>query len=278
MRASFARSTRERSRVSPSGESALDPARGRLAAERLHAQHFVLGSIVEIGGKVQIDATLYPADGRLEPTFRPSASGEVTKAFDLVDELAIGLLAELGAGSGVRTNRVAAVTTSSLAAFRAYLDGESAFQRGDFRSSVEQFRTAVEIDKQFALAWYRLSVALEWLGTPQELHNQAAEQADRYADRLSDRDRRLLEASKVWRQGANQEAKRLYGAIVQTYPDDIEGWYQLGEVLFHRNGLYGASITESRAAFERVLSSSRTISPPSCTWLESKRSKDDSTR
>jgi tetratricopeptide (TPR) repeat protein len=183
-----------------------------------------------------------------------TASGEVMKAFDLVDELAIGLLAELGAESSVRSNRVAAVTTSSLAAFRSYLDGESAFQRGDFRSSVDAFRKAVELDEQFALAWYRLSVALEWLGTPQELHNQAAEQAYRYADRLTDRDRRLLEASRVWRQGFNREAKRLYGAIVQAYPDEIEGWYQLAEVLFHRNALYGASITESRAAFERVLS------------------------
>ena len=236
------------------GESALDPERGRLAAERLSAQHFVLGSIVEIGGKVQIDATLYSAQGRLGPTVQTTASGDVMKAFDLVDELAIGLLAELGAGSSVRTNRVASVTTTSLAAFRAYLDGQSAFQRGDFRSSVEAFQKAVELDKQFALAWYRLSVALEWLGTPQELHNQAAEQAYQHADRLTDRDRRLLEASRVWRQGDNREAKRLYSAIVQAYPDEIEGWYQLGEVLFHRNALYGASITESRAAFERVLS------------------------
>jgi tetratricopeptide (TPR) repeat protein/predicted Ser/Thr protein kinase len=236
------------------GQNAIDPEQGRRAAERLHAQHFVLGSIVEVGGKVQIDATLYPVQDRLVATVQTAASGDVVKAFDLVDELAIGLLAELGAGADVRTNRVAAVTTSSLAAFRAYLDGESEFQRGDFRSSVEAFRKAVELDKQFALAWYRLSVALEWLGTPQELHNQAAEQADRYADHLSDRDRRLLEASKVWRQGFNLEAKRLYGAIVQTYPDEIEGWYQLGEVLFHRNALYGASFTESRAAFERVLS------------------------
>ncbi len=236
------------------GESALDPQQGRSAAAKLHAQHFVLGSIVEVGGKVQIDASLYPVEGALKATVQTAASGDVVKAFDLVDELAIGLLAELGAESSARSNRVAAVTTSSLPAFRAYLDGESEFQRGDFRSSVEAFRKAVELDPQFALAWYRLSVSLEWLGTPQELHTQAAEQADRYADHLSDRDRRLLEASKVWRQGANLEAKRLYGAIVQTYPDEIEGWYQLGEVLFHRNGLYGASFTESRAAFERVLS------------------------
>ncbi len=235
-------------------EKIVDPEAGRLAAERLHADHFVLGSIVEIGGKLQIEAALYYAGGAREPAVQTSASGDVAKAFDVVDELAIGLLGELGRGFSARSNRVAAVTTSSLPAFRAYLDGESSFQRGDFRSSVDAFQKAVRLDPRFALAWYRLSNSLEWLGTPQELHNQAAEQAYRNADRLTDRDRRLLEASRVWRQGDNQEAKRLYSAIVHDYPDELEAWYQLGEVLFHRNGLYGAAFTESRAAFERVLS------------------------
>jgi tetratricopeptide (TPR) repeat protein len=235
-------------------ESLLDPARGRSIAERLHAQRFVLGSIVEVGGKLQMDAALYEADGRPDPAVTANAFGDVTKAFDLVDELAIGLLAEGGRESFARSRRVAAVTTSSLPALKAYLDGESAFQSGDFRASVEAFQKAVALDADFALAWYRLSIALEWLGTPQELHKQAADQAYRHADRLTERDRRLLEASRVWREGSNQEARRLYSAIVHDHPDEIEGWYQLGEVLFHRNGLYGASLSESRSAFERVLS------------------------
>jgi tetratricopeptide (TPR) repeat protein len=146
------------------------------------------------------------------------------------------------------------VTTSSLPAFRAYLDGQSAYQRGDFRSSVEAFQKAVALDNEFALAWYRLSIAYEWLGSTQEPTMNAAEQAYKHASHLTDRDRRLLEASLVWREGINQKARRLYEAIVHDYPDEIEGWYQLGEVLFHRNGLYGASFTDSRFAFERVLS------------------------
>ena len=235
-------------------EAVLDPQAGRSVAERLHSQRFVLGTIVEVGGRLQIDAALYETTGRPEPTVTANALGDVTKAFDLVDELAIGLLAGEGRALSGTSPRVAAVTTSSLPALKAYLDGESAFQNGDFGASVEAFRKAVALDADFALAWYRLSIALEWLGTPQELHKQAAEQAYRHADRLTERDRRLLEASRVWREGANQEAKRLYGAIVHDHPDEIEGWYQLGEVLFHRNGLYSASLSESRPAFERVLS------------------------
>ncbi len=238
-----------------SQEKILDPVRGRAVAERLNARYFVLGTIVEIGDQLQIDAGLYRTDADVpaEAAVRTTASGEVAKTFDLVDTLAIGLLTELDRGFSTHSRRVSAVTTSSLPALRAYLDGESAFQSGDFRTSVAAFQSAVALDPHFALAWYRLSIALEWLGTPQELHNRAAEQAYRNADRLTDRDRRLLEASRVWRQGANQEAKRLYQEIVHIYPDEIEGWYQLGEVLFHRNGLYGASFTDSRAAFEKVL-------------------------
>src|SRR5688572_16819727 len=230
-----------------------DPAQGRTVAQRLAAEHFVLGGIVEIGGRLQIRAAVYEARQPREPLAQATAQGEVGKAFELVDQLAIGLLAGLGQGFEPRINRVAAVTTSSLPALKAYLDGESAFRRGDFRSSIESLQRAVALDERFALAWYRLSMAYEWLGTRQELHLQAAEQAHRHADRLTDRERRLLEALRVWRQGSNQEARRLYSAIVRDYPDEIEGWYQFGEVLFHRNALYGSTFTTARQPFERVL-------------------------
>jgi tetratricopeptide (TPR) repeat protein len=235
-------------------EGALDPGRARALAERLQARYFVLGGVVEVAGNLQMDARLYETRSRGEPLAQGRASGPLTQAFELVDELALGMLAGLDEELSARGSRVAAVTTSSLPALKAYLDGESAFQRGDFASSVEAFRRAVGLDAGFALAWYRLSIALEWAGTPQELHNEAAEQAFRHADRLTPRERRLLEASRVWRQGRNREARRMYEAIVHDHPDEIEAWYQLGEVLFHRNGLYGESLTEARPAFEKVLS------------------------
>jgi serine/threonine protein kinase/tetratricopeptide (TPR) repeat protein len=230
----------------------FDPESGQRAADGLGAGRYVLGSIVEVGGRLQIDAALYETQGRTVVA-KAAKQGQVSQTFDLVDQLALGLLAGLGEGSSGRIDRAAAVTTSSLPALKAYLDGENAFQRGDFQSSVEAFQRAVRLDSGFALAWYRLSIALEWKGTPQELQQNAAEQAYRNADRLTRRERKLLEALRVWRDGRSKEAKQLYLAIVREYPDEIEGWYQLGEVLFHRNGLYGMSFVESRDAFERVL-------------------------
>jgi tetratricopeptide (TPR) repeat protein len=37
------------------------------------------------------------------------------------------------------------------------------------------------------------------------------------------------------------------------YPDDVEAWFQLGEILFHAGRLFGRPLTESRDPFDRVI-------------------------
>ncbi|HEV8455420.1 MAG TPA: tetratricopeptide repeat protein, partial [Gemmatimonadales bacterium] len=49
------------------------------------------------------------------------------------------------------------------------------------------------------------------------------------------------------------EAERLCRSLVADYPDDVEAWLQLGEVLVHGNPLRGRSSVEARPAFEQVL-------------------------
>ncbi len=96
-------------------------------------------------------------------------------------------------------------------------------------------------------------MAAEWL-TRAEIARSSAELAYRNASRLSERDRRLLEAFLAWRRGAHGEAERRYRAIVGTYPTDVEAWFQLGEIHFHSNPLHGRSVHESMMDFEQVLS------------------------
>ena len=63
----------------------------------------------------------------------------------------------------------------------------------------------------------------------------------------------LVQALHARRRGAADQAERLYRTIVGAHPDDVEAWYQLGEVLFHHNAYRGRSLVESRGAWERVL-------------------------
>jgi tetratricopeptide (TPR) repeat protein len=114
------------------------------------------------------------------------------------------------------------------------------------------FSRATAIDSLFALAWYRLSIANEWL-TRSELARQTAAHAARLADRLPEHDQLLLQGLLATRLGRPTEAERVYRSVTGTYPDDLEGWSQLGEVLFHHGPLQGHPAGESRGAWIRVL-------------------------
>ncbi len=230
----------------------LDPSSGRRVAESLAAGRFVLGSIVEAGGRLTIRASLYDRSRTTKAVGEASAEARAEDVFEAVDELAAQLLAGFGTGPAARVRRIAAVSTSSLPALKAYLDGERAYRLGQYQSAVGSLQRAVSIDTAYALAYYRLSVVAEY-STLAELAQEAAEKAFGHAGRLSDRDRRMLEAFRAWRRGAHSEAQRLYRSLVGSYPDEVEAWFELGETLFHSNPFHGYSFTEAWEPFGRVL-------------------------
>ena len=111
-------------------------------------------------------ASLYDARGRVVATAsarRPPGQAEL---FDLVDELARQLLAAAGVGPGTRLTRIAALTTDSLDALRAYLLGERELRAGRYFDAMEGFQAAVEADPSFALAYYRLAAAAAGCALP----------------------------------------------------------------------------------------------------------------
>lgn len=238
--------------VSSYGPAALDPERGREVASRFGAGLFVLGEVVEASGILRITASLYEADGGTAVGDGAVAEGEAADVFGLVDQLAAQLLKDHGGGAGARVERIAAVTTTSLPALKAYLEGQSELRAGRFGPAVEAFQRSVAADTLFALGYYRLALAAEWL-TWSELALDAAESAVRHAGRLAPRDRHLLDAFVAWWRGEHGEAERAYRSLLGSYPDDVEAWWQLGEILFHANPMHGRPMAESRPAFERVL-------------------------
>jgi len=108
---------------------ALDPERGRSLARQLGAELYVLGEIVATGTRVLIGAAMYDRS-RKDAVARSSVEGEAGEVFELVDRLAAGLIASRYGEPRERLARVAATTTRSLPAFKAYLDGERAYTEG----------------------------------------------------------------------------------------------------------------------------------------------------
>jgi hypothetical protein len=77
--------------------------------------------------------------------------------------------------------------------------------------------------------------------------------AGRLRERLSERDCLLLDAQAAWFDGDAATAEVLYWRVIAEAPDDVEAWFQLGDVQFDANPYRGRSCTEARGAFERVL-------------------------
>jgi len=232
----------------------FDPAQACGIAERFGAGSFVLGSVIEAGGRLRICATLYDATTRGTPAIvavEVAGSGE-SGVFDLVDEIARRMLAGQSADPGARLSRLAALTTESLPALKAYLRGEGEFRAGRYLQALDAFQSAANEDPSFALAYYRLSSAAAAVANL-ELAREASARAAQHQHRLAYHDRALLDAQRAWLQGAADEAERHYTAIVDTYVDDMEAWFLLGDVQFHHNPRRGRSVTEAREAFERAL-------------------------
>jgi len=228
------------------------PDSARPLAGRLGAGLFVLGNVVEAGGHLQINAALYESRAPAPACARASVQGGADGIFDMVDDLTTQLLTTRCGGPEARFTRIAALATGSFAALKAYLEGESEMRAMRRVPAVEAYRRSVAIDPGFALAWYRMSVAALWSGQV-DLGHEAARRALEHRDRLSERDSRLLEAFHAVLRGANDEAERLYRALLGVHPDDVEAWYQLGEVQFHAGPLRGRPVADSRRAWERVV-------------------------
>ena len=235
----------------PSTTNGTDVEAGRRIAEQLGTGFFLIGAVFESGGRLEAGVGLYEASGRLRVRVEGRSESEAG-LFDLVDELVRHLMADFDQSAAGRLARLAALTTTSLAALKHYLAGEHEFRKGRHLQAGDAFRRATGEDRSFALAYYRLasSLAANALIGPARL---VSNEAYRHRERLSDHDRLLLEAQHAWLHGHTGDAERRYAAFTVAFPEQVEPWFLLGDLLFHTNPYRGRSISEAREPFERAL-------------------------
>ncbi|MGH7527567.1 MAG: BTAD domain-containing putative transcriptional regulator, partial [Gemmatimonadales bacterium] len=222
---------------------------GRLAAS-LGAGWYVLGDVVGTGPQIRIDATLYDARQGNRGVGVASAQGPIDSLFGLVDRVTGQLIASQRGDSARAVSRLAAVTTHSIPALKAYLEGERQFRRGSFPRAIAGYQRAISLDSTFALAYYRLAGAYAWSGSDSSVH--AAALAVRFGRRLAGSERELLRALLAYEEGQVDEAERQYREILRRRPQELDALFQLGEVLFHHNVSRGRDMGESRPFFQRA--------------------------
>ncbi|HEY7472600.1 MAG TPA: adenylate/guanylate cyclase domain-containing protein [Gemmatimonadota bacterium] len=228
---------------------------GRSAGARFAVVSHAVGS----GPRVRLLADVYDLDSG-ERIGQSQTEGPADSVFMLVDRLSIDILGHLHDGPPLDPPEIslARVTTDSLAALKAFLEGEARFRESSWTAAFETYQRAVTIDSTFALAMFRLGQVAGWgaQGAPVEFYQRAI----RHVDRMRTRDRLVLEGA-LARERGSLRAIGVLEEATRLYPDDAMAWVELGEAYFHlgAQALLGPGMSD--AAFRRGLAIDPRFSP-----------------
>ena len=262
-RAANPRTTLAAWRRATGGDGGALDERGALGvARQIGADGVLLGAIVGSPARLTMSASLLSSADGAERA-RARVEGPADSLAVLVDALAGQLLA----GSvGVHGDRLSSVAHTPLAALRAYVEGARAYRSGHYIEAGLSYERALETDSTFALAALGLSAVGDLAGSgtwPED----GARMAWRHRDRLSARDRHVLDAFV----GSKYPATRTIAESIQDYQeltfaekDNADAWYWYGERLFHYGALIELSgaADRARAAFERAVALDSTFAAP----------------
>jgi tetratricopeptide (TPR) repeat protein len=223
-------------------------------ARRTQARYALVGSAVAAGTRIRLGADVYDVEsGRaVGPVQVEGPSDSVLALVDRLGMQTLGVILEKDPGE-IPTLDLAAVTTPSLIALKAYLEGEDHYRRSEFRAASEAWERAVRADTLFALAYLGLAQAYGWYDDKSpaaERYQENLERAKILADRLPAVERMVVQARWAERGGGPAAVPTIREAT-RKYPDAAEAWYTLGEVYYHQSvGMAGPE--EAQEAFTKA--------------------------
>jgi len=253
-------------RVASANDADLTEEQAARVARAIGAGQLLLGSVVGSPGRVVLTATLSSVlPGSLEAAQATVEGPEdsLHVAGGLLDQLAGQLLA---GGAGVQDVHGASLTTSSLAALKAYLAGQSAFRAGQYDEAVHHLSRALGIDSGFTLAAVALSRNEGWVATVPNL-GRVREIAWHGRSQLNLEDRTLLKAY-MGPRGPDPDPLadqlRTREQAVSAMPGQADAWFLLGDMYYHFGSLLGFADAFERAeqAFERAVALDSTYVAP----------------
>lgn len=249
---------REWQRRAAKGQPGLD---GAIAVARsVKAASVLTGSVVASGNSARLTAELFDLAGK--QLARAQVDGPADSILNLADQLAVGVLRNIWKSrEPLPSANSSGITSASMPAIRAYLDGEGFHRRGEWDSAQVAFERAVVADSTFALAWYKLANTMGWLGAYNNPRaGIASANAVRYSAALPEKVRSLLAAYQMFQRGdvAAADSMRAY---TERNPQDADGWYLLGESQYHTKHMIPRARAELIAPFDRVLEIDSSLTP-----------------
>jgi tetratricopeptide (TPR) repeat protein len=211
----------------------------------------VLGSFVKAGDMFATDVKVLDVETR-KMLRSASSRGEGADSIlrTQIDELSRDISAGIGsAKEKIEAERIQVVdaTTSSMEAYKYFLKGNEEFDKMYYVDAVRSLEKAVELDPEFAMAYFVLS-SVQWSLGNIQASNEAIKKAKALAHKVTERERFYIEASYADTIERNREVRnRLLQELIQKYPKEKIAHYWLGVVYRGANN-YEMAIEEQNKA------------------------------
>jgi serine/threonine-protein kinase len=257
------------------GASRADPSAAQSLGQQTGARTVVFGGLIGAGSdSVRLTATVLDVQG-------PTVLGEIElreradRIDRLADSLTVRVLRELGRTRAIGLVRTAPLGSRSLAALKAFLQGEQFLRRSAWDSSLAYHQRAIALDSGFTLAWSHAGMAAGWQHSANDSLSRTYKlRAGAMNHGLAPRESLIVQAESlaaVVYEGPEQTAgrwwtygKRLIATLddaVRRYPNDPELWYMLGDARFHAGNLARLQPHAALEAFDRAIALDSAFTP-----------------
>jgi tetratricopeptide (TPR) repeat protein len=216
----------------------VDEALGRELAIGAGVRALVLASIRRFDNLYAIELkVLDPVRSEYLFTLQESGRGKasVPGMIDRLAERTRERLRETPAEVQARNVKVADLTTGNLEAYQHYFRGDQLKEAIRYDTAIEEYRKAIAIDPEFALAHYRIAYLGKFTGLDDASRRAEIDAALRHADRVPAKERALIQAWKAVMDGRAAEAHAMYEQAVRAYPQDKEVLFMAGDQFVHED-------------------------------------------
>jgi tetratricopeptide (TPR) repeat protein len=191
-------------------------------SDRADVETVVLGSFMKAGENIRINLRVQDAtSGDILTTEKIEGVGE-SSIFSMVDDLTRRIKTNFEIPAAAEADRqLQEVTTSSMEAYRYYLEAVKLNRQGKPEEAILLAEKAVELDPTFASALIDLSIFHWNLGNQKE-YEEFGRQALEHVDRVTERERLYIEATYYTNaEGTYDRGLPIIERAVELYPKDI---------------------------------------------------------
>lgn len=197
-------------------------------AEKAGVRWILTGSVLQTEPSVTLVSEISDAEtGEILASQRITAEPD-EDLFSLTDRLSAQIKQDLSLPTEATSEQdksVADVTTHSAEAYRFYLEGHDYRYKHYSAEARASFKTALELDSTFAMAYYQLTY-LTGSSERKEMIAKALE----YSDNASWKERQFIEARAAYLSNDTQTALERLKGILERYPDEKRAFEELSSI------------------------------------------------